>query len=105
MTVKANSADDFDVLYITRLVTLAEAILIVWLGAFLPQAPYRKLREVWPKKLAIFNKLCPWDVSEFMYTGASSHNPLEFDVVAPANAIPHDGVVLIPTSDIQHDVD
>jgi hypothetical protein len=74
MSVKMNSPKDEDVLDVRRTVTLAEAILTVWLGAL--QSPCTHLRS-----------LCQWDPQTLDYTAWSSHNPLTVDIVEPNNSM------------------
>ena len=73
MTMKMNSPENEDVLDVRRTVTLAEAILTVWLGAL--QSPCFHIQN-----------LCPWDPQTPDYTAWSSHNPLTVDVVKPHNS-------------------
>lgn len=72
MTMKMNSPDKEDVLDVRRTVTLAEAILTVWLGALQSPSPH-------------FQNLRQWDPQILDYTGWSSHNPLTKDVVEPSS--------------------
>ncbi|POS71296.1 hypothetical protein DHEL01_v210315 [Diaporthe helianthi] len=78
MTMKLDSPDNDTVLDVRRTLTLAEAILTIWLGAL--QSPSHYL-----------DKLCPWDTSLLAYSGWSSHNPLLVDVTEPRHDIPSDG--------------
>ncbi|KAI0540497.1 hypothetical protein GGR58DRAFT_499073 [Xylaria digitata] len=73
MTMKTNSAKEENVFDVRRKVTLAEAILTIWLGAL--QSPSVQLQ-----------KLCPWNPEALDYRPWSSHNPLEEDIVLPKNA-------------------
>ena len=70
MTMRMDSPENVDVLDVRRTVTLAEAILTVWLGAL--KLPCFDLRDSYP-----------WDPQTLDYTGWSSHNPLTVDVVEP----------------------
>jgi hypothetical protein len=72
MTIKMNSAEGEHVLDVRRTVTLAEAILTIWLGAL--QSPCHHLL-----------RLCPWDLQALDYGAWSSHNPLEADIMLPNN--------------------
>jgi hypothetical protein len=74
MSVKMNSPKYEDVLDVRRTVTLAEAILTVWLGAL--QSPCTHLRS-----------LCQWDPQTLDYTAWSSHNPLTVDIVESNNSM------------------
>ena len=73
MVMKMESSDEEVVLDVRRTVTLAEAILTVWLGAL--QSPTHTLQRD-----------CPWDPQTLQYTGWSSHNPLVFNVALPGNS-------------------
>jgi hypothetical protein len=70
MAMKMNSPKDEDVLDMRLAVTLAEAILTIWLGAL--QSPSLHLQGLYQ-----------WDPQILEYTGWSSHNPLTMDVVKP----------------------
>jgi hypothetical protein len=70
MVMKMDSPKNEDVLNVRRTVTLAEAILTVWLSAL--QSPSQDLQSA-----------CPWDMQTLQYTGWASHNPLMKDVVLP----------------------
>lgn len=70
MTMKMNSPDQEDVLAVRRTVTLAEAILTLWLGALQSPSPH-------------LQNLCGWDPQIMDCTPWSSHNPLTMDVVEP----------------------
>lgn len=70
MAMKMNSPMNEDVRDVRLTVTLAEAILTLWLGAL--QSPLPHLQN-----------LCQWDPQILEYTGWSSHNPLTMDVVEP----------------------
>lgn len=70
MIMKMNSPKREDVLDVRRTVTLAEAILTVWLGALQSPSPH-------------LQSLCQWDSRILDYTAWSSHNPLTKDVVGP----------------------
>ncbi|KAF1926327.1 uncharacterized protein M421DRAFT_6956 [Didymella exigua CBS 183.55] len=73
MVMKTDSSQKEVVLDVRRTVTLAEAILTVWLSAL--QAPAHGLQCV-----------CPWDPALLQYTGWSSHNPLLNDIVLPISS-------------------
>ncbi|MCJ1406507.1 hypothetical protein MMC19_000572 [Ptychographa xylographoides] len=73
MTMQWNSPENEDVLDVRRTVTLAEAILTVWLGAL--QSPRSRLQDLYQ-----------WDPQTKDYTAWSSHNPLTVDVVEPNNS-------------------
>ena len=70
LTMKMDNPEKEDVLNVRRTVTLAEAILTVWLGAL--QAPCPHLQN-----------LCQWDLRVLDYMAWSSHNPLTLDIVEP----------------------
>jgi hypothetical protein len=72
MTMKMNSPEKENVLDVRRTVTLAEAILTVWLGALQSPSPHlQNLRQ--------------WNPQILDYTAWSSHNPLAKDVVEPSS--------------------
>jgi hypothetical protein len=71
MTMKMKSMDDQDVLDVRRTVTLAEAILTVWLGAL----------EC--RSRSGLQDLYQWDIGVRDYTPLCSHNPLALDIVEP----------------------
>ncbi|KAI4173617.1 MAG: hypothetical protein LQ343_002792 [Gyalolechia ehrenbergii] len=71
MVMKMDSPKKENVLDVRLTVTLAEAILTMWLGALQPSS------------LQLQN-LCPWDPQTLEYTGWSSHNPLTVDAVEPS---------------------
>ncbi|KAL9002999.1 MAG: hypothetical protein Q9188_004099 [Gyalolechia gomerana] len=73
MVMKMNSPKKENVLEVRLTVTLAEAILTMWLGALKSSS------------LQLQN-LCPWDPQTLEYTGWSSHNPLTVDVVEPSRS-------------------
>lgn len=68
MVMKMDTSDYEVILDVRRTVTLAEAILTVWLCAL--QSPSHD-----------FQCVCPWDSQTLQYTGWSSHNPLLNDIV------------------------
>jgi hypothetical protein len=78
MIMKLDSLDKEVVLDVRRTVTLTEAILTTWLGAF--EVPQHDL-----------DILCPWEKSILAYSGWASHNPLLVDVVEPRDYTPPDG--------------
>jgi hypothetical protein len=78
MIMKLDSLDKEVVLNVRRTVTLTEAILTAWLGAF--RSPPHKL-----------DRLCPWETSFLAYSGWSSHNPLLVDVVERRDGTLSDG--------------
>lgn len=73
MTMKMDSSEYEVVLDVRRTVTLAEAILSVWLSAL--QTPAHDLQCA-----------CPWDKDLLQYTGWASHNPLLLDIVLPTSS-------------------
>ena len=73
MTMEMNSPENKDVLDVRRTVTLAEAVLTVWLGAL--QSPCHHLRNS-----------CQYHPQISDYTAWSSHNPLTMDIVQPSNS-------------------
>ncbi|OAG39733.1 hypothetical protein AYO21_06008 [Fonsecaea monophora] len=72
MTMKMDSAEEEHVFDVRRTVTLAEAILTIWLGA-LPSPGHH------------LPGLCPWGRQTLKYRAWSSHNPLEVDIMRPNN--------------------
>ena len=70
MVMKIKNPSVEDVLDVRRTVTIAEAILTIWLGAL--QSPSSHLKDI-----------SPWDLQTLSYTPWCSHNPLILDVVEP----------------------
>jgi hypothetical protein len=66
------AAEGKEALRMRYLVTLAEAIFTVWLGALNGKPENRNVHI-----------LCPWDIQKVSYSGCSSHNPLAKDIIVP----------------------
>ena len=76
MSIEHQSSNDKDIMDVRYIVTLAEAILAVWLGALqspLSKSPITQLQK----------DLCPWDLETLDYTPWSLRNPLVQPVYKP----------------------
>jgi hypothetical protein len=87
MTMKMKSMDDQDVLDVRRTVTLAEAILTVWLGALRDRWVLQDLSHLGIGGACQYRsgleELYQWDIGVRDYTPLCSHNPLTLDIVEP----------------------
>jgi hypothetical protein len=72
MAMNMKAAEGKEALRIRYLVTIAEAIFTVWLGALNEKPENKNVRT-----------LCPWDVLNVSYSGCSSHNPLTKNINIP----------------------
>lgn len=78
LAVEATSRKSKDVVETRYLVTFAEAIFTVWLGALSEGNPGNYSRRL------CLRSICPWELDQISYMGTCSHNPLTKDVILPS---------------------
>jgi hypothetical protein len=87
--LRMDSQEYQDVLRVRHIVTFAEAVFTVWLGA-LHEAQYIHEQDV--------RHLCLLGAENGLYKGFANHNPLEMDVT-----LPKDGTQAVQTEDEETD--
>ena len=77
LSMQAASRENEDVVEARYLVTFAEAILTVWLGALTEGTSDNR------RQSSRLRSLCPWDLDRIAHKGLCTHNPLTVDIKLP----------------------